>query len=136
VKATIAALGIPTLVFVGGGLGAVVRYWIGGLVQHFWGSAFPAGTMVVNVSGCVAAGFLAAVLPGPAVLRDDVRALLFVGFLGGYTTFSTFGREAIALAMAAQWGRLGVYVVLTNVLGLGGVWLGVMAGRWGSGILR
>jgi fluoride exporter len=136
VKALMASLQVPALVFLGAGFGGLLRFWIGGLVQHWYGPTFPIGTLVVNISGCLAIGFLAAAISGPVLLRDDFRALLFVGVLGGYTTFSSFGRESLALIADAQWTRVGLYIVLTNVLGLGGVWLGAVAGRWAAVELR
>jgi fluoride exporter len=135
-KALLAGLSVPALIFLGAGLGGVMRFWIGGLVQQSSGPAFPIGTLVVNITGCFAAGFLLMALPGPMLLREEVRALLFVGFLGGYTTFSSFGRESLALAADGHWWRLGAYVMLTNILALGAVWVGAAAGRWLAASVR
>lgn len=123
------------LIFVGAGLGGLLRYGLGGVVQAWWGPAFPMGTLVVNVSGCVVMGFLAAAWYGPVMVRDEVRVAVLVGVLGGYTTFSTFGRETLALVDDGEGLRAGLNVAGSVVLSLAGVWLGsAFAGRlYGTG---
>lgn len=135
------------LIFLGAGTGGVLRYGLGGLVQgwmegsesgHIGGGAgFPWGTLAVNVSGCLVMGFLAAAwcgwgnsggaAPGPWPVRDEVRAAVLIGVLGGYTTFSSFGRETLVLMHEGQWLRAGVYVAASIVLSLLAVWLGSAA---------
>jgi CrcB protein len=88
-------------VFVGGGLGATLRYAIGGWVQSAIGSFFPWGTLVVNASGCLAIGVLATLLEERSLLGPSWRLFLLVGVLGGYTTFSSFGLETWRLVEAA-----------------------------------
>lgn len=111
-------------VFLGAGVGGVVRYWVGGAVQNWFSNAvpawtsFPLGTMLVNISGCFVMGVLAAMLTGPFLVREEVRLALLVGVLGGYTTFSSFGRETIALVHDGQWLFAGLNVVVSNVVGL------------------
>jgi CrcB protein len=112
------------LIFVGAGVGGLMRYWAGGLIQLLAGPTFPLGTMVVNVTGCLAMGFLATAWTGPVLIREEYRAGMLVGVLGGYTTFSTFGRETMELARDGEWIRVGVYVLGTVALSLVGVWLG------------
>jgi CrcB protein len=120
----------PVLVFVGSGAGGLLRYALGGLIQTWWGPAFPMGTMLVNISGCFAMGFLAAALGGQVPLREEYRLVLLVGVLGGYTTFSSFGRETIVLMEEGAWVRAGAYVLTSVIVGLAAVWLGgVLAGR-------
>ncbi|MFN7020803.1 MAG: fluoride efflux transporter CrcB [Phycisphaerales bacterium] len=125
----------PTLIFIGAGLGGLLRYWLGGMVQNWWGPSFPLGTMAVNVTGCLVMGFLVTAWYGPVLVRDEVRIAVLVGVLGGYTTFSTFGRETLALVHDGEWLRAGVYILGSVVLSLLGVWLGsVLAGRlYGTG---
>lgn len=111
-------------VFLGAGLGGVLRFGVGGL---FAGGAagvgaFPTGTLVVNVTGCLAIGVLA-----PLLTSEPWKLFLMVGVLGGYTTFSAFGRETIELISRGEVGRAAVYVLLSNALGLAAVWAG-MAG--------
>jgi CrcB protein len=112
------------LVFLGAGTGGLLRYWLGGLIQSWWGPAFPIGTLIVNVSGCLAMGFLAAIWTGPVLIREEYRVAVLIGVLGGYTTFSSFGRETLALAHDGEWFRGGLYVLGSVVLSLVGVWLG------------
>lgn len=125
------------LVFLGAGAGGVLRYWLGILIQDWWSRGFPLGTLIINISGCLVMGFLATAWYGPALVRDEVRALVLVGVLGGYTTFSTFGRETLLLAQAGEWSRAGLYVAASVLLSLAGVWLGaIIAGRvYGHGEL-
>jgi fluoride exporter len=113
-----------TLIFLGAGSGGLLRYWLGGAVQNWWGPAFPMGTLIVNVSGCLAMGFLAALWTGPVLIREEFRLAVLVGVLGGYTTFSSFGRETLSLAEDGQWLRAATYVLGSVVLSLVAVWLG------------
>ena len=115
------------IVFLGAGLGGVLRYWLGGMVQSRAGE-FPVGTLVVNVSGCLVMGILAARWAGPDGVREEVRLGVRVGVLGGYTTFSSFGRETLALATKGEWGSAGVYVLASVALSLAAVWGGWVIG--------
>jgi CrcB protein len=111
-------------VFLGAGVGGVLRYWIGGVVQNWFSNvapgwaSFPLGTMVINISGCFVIGALAAVLTGPLLVREEVRLALLVGLLGGYTTFSSFGKETMALVHDGQWLFAGLNVGVSNIVGL------------------
>src|SRR5258705_449699 len=84
---------------------------------------WPGGRMFL-ISGCVAIGVLFALFTGPVLVREEVRVALFIGVLGGYTTFSSFGRETIALVHDGQWLFAALNVLLSNVLGLLGVFAG------------
>lgn len=123
------------LVFLGAGTGGLLRYWLSGLVQQWWGPAFPMGTMLVNISGCLVMGFLAAAWYGPLLVRDEIRVAVLVGVLGGYTTFSSFGRETLALLHDGEWLRAALYVLGSVTLSLAGVWVGsAVAGKlYGTG---
>lgn len=112
------------LIFLAAGVGGILRYTIGGVVQSASGSTFPLGTLVVNVSGCLTIGFLAAAFEGPWLVREETRLTLLIGLLGGYTTFSTFGRETLALLNDGQYAAASANVILSNVLGLGAAWAG------------
>lgn len=114
----------PALIFLGGGSGVLLRYWLGGLVQNWWGATFPMGTLLVNISGCLVMGFLATLWMGPILVRDEYRSAVLIGVLGGYTTFSSFGRETIALLHDGEWWRAGWYVLGSVALGLMAVWVG------------
>jgi len=115
------------LIGVGGGVGALLRYglsvWLGR-----GGEGFPVATLVVNVSGCVLIGLLVPLLKGWNV-RESVQLGLLVGLLGGYTTFSSFGRETFGLVESGRVGMAVGYVGLSNVLGVVGVWVGMVIGR-------
>lgn len=111
-------------IFAGGGLGALLRFGLSGFVQRMTDDAFPIGTLVVNVTGCLVIGFLGAVFTGPALVRDEWRFFLLVGLLGGFTTFSTFGFETLALMDDGEWARAGLNLVASNGLGLVAVYIG------------
>lgn len=102
------------LTLVGAGFGAVLRYVIGGWVNHLLGPAFPWGTLAVNVLGCLALGLLEGAAPGNGVL-------LFVlgrGVLAGFTTFSTLMLETLNLALAKEHDRAFSNIVASLALGL------------------
>ena len=114
-------------VFVGGGSGATCRYAVGRFVGSRYGGEFPLGTFLINVSGCFALGLLVSLL---AATRQDVRvaqALLATGFLGGYTTFSTYALEGVLLFNDGS-RRL----ALTSLLG--SVAAGMLAAAAGAGV--
>ncbi|MBI4719236.1 MAG: fluoride efflux transporter CrcB [Planctomycetes bacterium] len=112
------------LIGAGGAAGSMLRYALAGLAQRLAGGSFPVGTLLVNVTGCLAIGFLGAALTGPYVIREEYRIALLVGLLGGYTTFSSFGWETLALLNDGQMARATANVLLCNGLGLAAVWLG------------
>lgn len=112
------------LIFIGAGSGGLCRYWLSGLVQYWWGPTFPLGTFIVNVSGCLVMGFLATAWSGPVLVREEYRSAILIGVLGGYTTFSSFGRETITLLHDGDFWRAGLYVAGSVLLSLLGVLLG------------
>lgn len=113
------------LVGAGGALGSMLRYLIGGWVGRWRaGWTFPVETLLINVTGCVVIGFLAGMSESRGVFSGATRAFLFIGVLGGYTTFSTFGYETFQLMRDAQWPAAAASVALQVGLGLGGVWAG------------
>ena len=120
----------PMLVFLGSGAGGLLRYWLGGFVQHVSGVAFPVGTLVVNVSGCFVMGVLMTLMRDTGTIRDVYRTALLVGLLGGYTTFSSFGRETLLLVQFGQWWRAAGYVIGSVALSLLAVGLGAALGGW------
>ena len=105
------------LVAAGGALGSAARYGVSLLALRFIGTGFPAGTLAVNVLGCLAAGVAAARLDP----LSPWRTFLIGGVLGGFTTFSAFGLETRALGASTS---AALYVGLSLGLGLGAVWLG------------
>jgi CrcB protein len=114
---------------IGSALGGVSRYVLGGLAQRAAGAGFPAGTLVVNVTGSFLLGvFLRYGLETPT-LTPELRAFLTIGFCGGYTTFSTFSYETVALLEDGQWGRAAAYAGASLMLSLGATLLGLLAAR-------
>lgn len=114
------------LIGLGGFVGSVSRYWFGGLLQDMAPrSAFPVGTLAVNVIGCLAIGVLSELAEARGVFSPDTRAFLIVGLLGGFTTFSAFANETVS---AIRDGSLSL--ALANVLmSVGACLLAVWAGR-------
>jgi CrcB protein len=117
-------------VALGGGLGSVLRYVVSGAVQDWSGRAdFPAGTLAVNVLGCLVIGLLSQLAEARGALSPEARAFLIVGALGGFTTFSSFGNETMNLWRDGQGGLALGNVGAQLVLGLGAVWLGRALGH-------
>lgn len=124
-------MGRLLLVGAGGFLGSILRYLASGWVQQWLQTAsFPFGTLAVNVLGCLVIGFLSQLADARGVFTPETRALVFVGVLGGFTTFSTFSNETFNLLRDNE-----VIPALANlsahiVLGLGAVWLGRALAYW------
>lgn len=115
------------LVLVGGGgaLGAVARYGVGGLLHRNASLAgFPFGTLTVNLLGCLLIGLGAGLADARQVFTPEARLFVFVGVLGGFTTFSSFGYETIALLRDHEFLRAGLNAGLNVFAGLALVWLG------------
>lgn len=117
------------LVAIGGAVGSVARYKMSGYVlQHAIDWRFPAGTLAVNVIGCMGAGLLAGLAGRHDLLSPDARALLFTGLLGGFTTFSAFGLETMLLLKRGELLVAGANILLSVALGLAALWLGMSLG--------
>lgn len=113
------------LVGFGGFIGSVLRYLASGYVQQASKSVdFPYGTLAVNVMGCFAIGFLAQLAESRGVLASESRLFVFVGILGGFTTFSSFGNETLNLARDSQMVNALANIGMNVVIGLLAVWLG------------
>ena len=110
-----------------GAAGTLCRYALGGWIARATGGTFPWETCAINLLGCLAIGGIAAWVDRGAALTPAVRVCLMVGFLGGFTTFSSFGLESFRLLEDAQWGWAVGYVALTNLGGLAAVWAGYRA---------
>lgn len=120
------------LVGIGGALGAIARFGLGLAIVRAVGTGFPWPTLLINVSGCLLIG-LAMGLEPSGVLTRDVRLVAVIGFLGAFTTFSTFGYETLSLAQGGKVGFAFLYVLSSVFLGLASVTLGYVAMRsWGS----
>jgi CrcB protein len=119
-------------IFLGGGLGSMLRYAVAGWVQEAAGAGFPWGTLTANATGCFAIGLLAALLDERALGGPDLRVFVLVGMLGGYTTFSTFGLETWRLLESAQWAAAAGNALGSIAAGLVGVAGGLALGRLGT----
>ncbi|MGH2353149.1 MAG: fluoride efflux transporter CrcB [Chloroflexota bacterium] len=113
----------------GGFLGANARYWLGRAIATWLGAAFPWSTLIVNATGSFAIGVLLTLFTERFVADPAWRLLLVVGFLGGYTTFSSYTFEALALTEQGLWAQAFFYVVGSNALGLTAVALGAILAR-------
>ena len=116
-------------VAIGSAVGGVSRYLLSAAVQARVGTAFPLGTLVVNVSGSLLLGFVLRVALGSGSVSPEMRALLTTGFCGGYTTFSTFSYEAASLMERGDYRRASLYVAGSVALSLLGMFLGFAAAR-------
>lgn len=115
----------------GGFLGANARYWLGGWVQARWGAHFPWATFVINISGSLVLGLLVTLAAEQfATPRSPALRLgAAVGFVGAYTTFSTFEYETLALVEAGAWPRALANAFGSLAAGFIAVWLGALLGR-------
>ena len=115
-------------VALGGALGSVARYACSVGAARWLGSAFPWGTLFVNVAGSFAIGLLAALVAadGRPALGTDARAFILVGILGGFTTFSSFSLETLSLARTGALGAATANVGLSVLSCLAAVWLGFL----------
>lgn len=113
------------LIGIGGFLGSILRYWVSGYFQRVTGSAqFPYGTLAVNLIGCFVIGFLSQLAETYGVFTAESRAFIFVGLLGAFTTFSTFGNESMNLLRDGGNFFASINVGAHIAFGLGAVWLG------------
>jgi CrcB protein len=118
-------MGKVLLVGLGGFLGTILRYGVGTVVGRLRaGWTFPLETLLINVTGCLVIGALAGLSESRGVFSGTTRAFLFIGLLGGFTTFSTFGYETFQLVRDSQWPAAALSTGLQVVLGIGAVWAG------------
>ena len=117
----------------GGFLGSIGRYLLGGYVQHLLrGTGFPYGTLAVNLTGCLLIGFLSQWVETRGFLSSETRLFVFVGLLGGFTTFSTFGNETMNLWQSGDSPAAFANIVVHVAFGLSAAWLGhvIACGIW------
>jgi CrcB protein len=117
------------MVGMGGFLGAIARFWVGGYVSGRMGAKFPYGTFVINCTGSFIIGFIMTLLAERTHWNPNLRYLIPIGFVGAYTTFSTFEFETLRALQDGQVIVAILNVVLSVSLGFLAVWLGVAAGR-------
>ena len=114
---------------VAGAFGALSRYGLEGLVSDRFSGSVPLGTFVVNITGSFALGLLFVILTERTAIDPVIRTSLTIGFLGAYTTFSTFSFETVRLLEDGAYATAALNVVATIALGLVGVWAGMAVGR-------
>lgn len=113
----------------GGALGSVARYAVGLWIYERMGTRFPYGTFVINITGCFIIGFALTILDARVGLPPAWREAIPIGFVGAYTTFSTFEYETLRAVQHGQSAIGLLYVMLSVVIGFAAVWLGSAAGR-------
>jgi fluoride exporter len=115
------------LVFVGGGLGSVVRYGIGRILPYVYTGSFPWATLLANVLACVLLGWLMGLAFNKQLLSQSTLIFWTVGFCGGFSTFSTFSRETITLFESGNWLYGSAYVVgsvsVCSLATVAGMWM-------------
>lgn len=117
------------MIAAGGALGALARYLLGGLVQGWGGARFPLGTLVVNMTGCLVMGVVMTLLTERGVVHPNWRFLVPVGFIGAYTTFSTFEYETFRAMEEGAWLVALANILVSVVVGFIAVALGVIGTR-------
>ena len=117
------------LVALGGAGGSVLRYGVGRLAASYLGPTTVMGTFIVNVSGSFLLGLFIALALEKASLSGNLRALVAVGFLGGYTTFSTLSLESVRLVEDGELVRAAASILGNLVLGLAAAYIGLLLGR-------
>jgi CrcB protein len=115
-------------VAVAGALGALARYGVGAAINHRF-TNFPWGTLVVNITGSSLLGLLFVVLTERSTASAALRSALTIGFVGAYTTFSTFSFETVRLLEDGALGYAAWNVLASVMIGLGAAWLGIATGR-------
>lgn len=112
------------LIGLAGLIGTLARYWLSEAVGHRYDETFPLGTLVVNLLGCFLAGLFFYLLQERFNLNETLRAVVLVGLLGGFTTFSSYGLQTFALLREGQFASAALNLILSNLFGLLMVWAG------------
>lgn len=113
----------------GGFLGSVLRYWTSINAYKIFGEKFPYGTFIVNVVGCLLIGFVAEISENRFLISPEIRSFIMIGFLGGYTTFSTFGYETFMLLQDKDYFTALSNVLLSVILCVTFVWFGTLLAK-------
>lgn len=115
--------------FLAGGIGTLARYWLSGFVQRLSTSDLPYGTFAVNGLGCLLFGLVWALAEERLVISGETRFIILTGFMGAFTTFSTFAFESSVLLRDVQWWPAAVNIVAHNVVGISAVILGIAVAK-------
>lgn len=123
-------MGNIVLIFLGAGVGGVLRYCVSTFIYSFSAKQFPYGTLFVNVSGCLLMGFLfVLIIERFDGLGPSLRSLLLIGLLGGYTTFSSFSIETINLIENGEWAYAIANILLSTLCCIAATWIGLIGAR-------
>ena len=112
------------LIAIGGALGSIARFWVGSTVAGRMGIKFPYGTLIVNLTACLILGFTLTYLSRRADLNPAWRFLIPIGFIGAYSTFSTYEWETLSTLRSGAFLLAGLYAVGSLILGLAATWAG------------
>ena len=110
-------------------VGTLCRYGLSGLVARRFGETFPTGTLIVNVLGCFLAGFLYYLFQERFLVSEVVRTAVMIGFLGGFTTFSSFALQTLTLMRDGEVFLATLNIAISNAAGLLMVWVGYSLAR-------
>ena len=118
-------------IFIGfaGLAGTLARYWLSGFVARQYGETFPWGTLAVNLIGSFLAGAMYYVADERFLISPTLRTIILIGFLGGFTTFSSYGLQTFTLLRDGEIGLATLNIAVSNVLGLLLVWAGYVAAK-------
>jgi fluoride exporter len=114
------------LIALGGALGSIARYWVGSTISSRWGARFPYGTFVINITACIIIGFVMTWLGKRADIGPAWRFLVPIGFVGAYSTFSTYEWETLSTLRSGAFMLAALYAIGSLILGLIAVWGGSM----------
>jgi CrcB protein len=117
------------LIALAGALGCLARYWLGGWVARHFGESFPTGTLVVNLLGCFLIGLLYHVMEERLLVDPVIRTAILIGFLGAFTTFSSYSLQTLTLLRDGELLLAGTYVAVSNLAGLALVWCGYQSAK-------
>ena len=122
-------MSIYIAIAIGGSLGAVSRYWMSSTTYQWLGQGFPYGTLTVNLLGSLLMGFLSVLLVHRFQVSEAIRIGLLAGFLGSFTTFSTFAIDSLELATSDAIPKMILYVLLSVLLCILGAWAGLFTAK-------
>lgn len=121
------------LVAIGGAIGSASRYGAGVFIGRLWGSSFPFATMLVNIAGSLLMGLLIGLLARTLPSwQEDARLFLAVGVLGGFTTFSSFSLDTVALIERGELGQAAIYVIVSVLISIAALFAGLALMRIGA----